>query len=519
MNMPASSFPARRMLALTLPFLATDRIIRARRGRPSRSAEPVDAPPLVVTARIKSALRLVAFDEAARRAGLAPGQTLAQARAMIPHLEAVEADPGADRRLLAGIADWADRYTPLVGLFGDDGLVLDITGCAHLFGGEAGLLADILGRLAAQGFAASAAIADTPGAAWAVARHGAPAVVAPGETLAALKSLPIDALRLPEAVVTGLDRLGLKRIDQIAGAPRAPLAARFGAVLLSRLDQALGTVEEAISPRRPVPALMAERFFAEPISREGDIADTLRSLAGTLAFRLSERGIGGRRFALSLYRVDGAVSRIEVGTGRPLRAPALIGELFAEKFAGLAGEEIDAGYGFDLVRLSVLTADTAAPVQIDLAGEAVGAADVDHLVDRLGARLGRSRVTRLAAGDSHVPERSWIAQPPPGAADWPEPDGPIDRPLRLLERAEPVEAVAEIPEGPPIRFRWRRVLYDVVRAEGPERIAAEWWLKEGPTRDYYRVEDRAGHRYWLYRDGLYGRETAAPRWYLQGLFG
>jgi protein ImuB len=320
-----------------------------------------------------------------------------------------------------------------------------------------------------------------------------------------------------------LERVGLKRIGQIIGAPRAPLAARFGAGLIERLDQALGVDGEAISPRRAMPALLAERRFAEPISRVDDVAATVASLAGTLAQRLEERGAGGRGFELALYRVDGVVARTAIGTGRPLRTPRLIAELFAEKFA-LLGDELDVGFGFELVRLSVLAIDEAAPVQIDLAGETDSEADLDRLIDRIGVRLGLDRIVRMGARESHVPERSAVAiaaADGSAAAVWPAPteDEPIDRPLRLFARAEPVEAIAEIPDGPPLRFRWRRALYEVTRAEGPERIAAEWWREDGFTRDYYRVEDRAGHRFWLYREGLYERETAAPRWFLQGLFG
>lgn len=467
-------------------------------------------------------MRLIALNAPAFRLGLTRGQALAEARAIYPLLDAMEIDSGADARLLGEIADWADRYTPLVATDGADGLMLDITGSAHLFGGEAAMVADLLARLEAQGFAASATIADTPGAASAAARFTDLMVVEPGGAMAVLKPLPLLALRLPYETVAMLERVGLKRIGQLIGAPRAPLAARFGASLIQRLDQALGLEEEAISPRRPMPELMAERRFAEPISLVSDIAASVASLTGSLAERLEERGIGGRQFELSLYRVDGVVSRTAIGTGRPLRSPRLIGDLFAEKF-DLLGDELDAGFGFEMVRLSVLAVDDDRPAQIDLAGEADGDADLSRLIDRIGVRLGLDRIVRIAPRESHVPERAAAMVPATHGANalaWPEAieEEPIDRPLRLFARPEPVETIAEIPEGPPLRFRWRRALYEVVRAEGPERIAAEWWREDGLTRDYYRVEDSAGHRFWLYRDGLYDRETAAPRWFLHGLF-
>ena len=400
--------------------------------------------------------------------------------------------------------------------------MLDITGAAHLFGGEAALLADLHQRLAAQGFAARATIADTPGAASAAARFADQAVVPPGEAAAMLAPLPLAALRLDRDSVSALARVGLKRIGQIIGEARAPLAARFGTALIRRLDQALGHEEEAIGPRRPVPALIAERRFAEPIAREEDIAATLSSLAAGLAASLEKQGLGARLLELALFRVDGVVNRIAVGAGRPVRTPRLVLDLFREKFAGL-GDDLDAGFGFDMARLSVLAAAPAGPVQIDLAGDAHAEADLDGLIDRIGARLGPASVRRIVARDSHVPERAEM-QMPADAGARPErgigaaSPGFIDRPLRLLAKPEPVVAIAEVPDGPPVRFRWRRAFYRVTRAEGPERIAAEWWLNDDLTRDYFRVEDAAGHRFWLYREGLYRRETAAPRWYLHGVF-
>jgi protein ImuB len=476
---------------------------------------------------VKSALRLAALDACAEELGLRCGMALADARAMIPTLEAIEEDSSADRALLETLADWAERYTPLVALDPPDGLMLDITGAANLFGGEATLLADLVARLDGQGFAAHAAIAETPGAASAASRFAASSIVPAGEAEAMLKPLPLAALRLDHETVAAMDRVGLKRIGQIVGAPRAPLAARFGAILIRRLDQALGIDEEAIDPRRPVPALIAERRFAEPIAREEDVSATLLSLAATLARSLEERGDGARALELSLFRVDGHVARTTIGTSRPMRAPKLVLDLFREKFSGL-GEDFDAGFGFDMIRLAVNATASSDPAQIDLTGEASGEADLGQLIDRIGARLGEGRVGRIFLGDSHVPERAAAFVAPEdvgpagknGASFDPSFDrtGPIDRPLRLFTKPEPVEAVAEVPDGPPVRFRWRRAIYRIARAEGPERIASEWWRDDELTRDYFRVEDLDGHRFWLFREGLYGRETTAPRWYLHGLF-
>ncbi|WP_421725757.1 Y-family DNA polymerase [Bauldia sp.] len=478
----------------------------------------------MVAAKVKSALRIVALDEAAEAQSLQRGQALADARAMIPALDAVDQDETADRALLAALADWAERYTPLVALDPPDGLILDITGCTHLFGGETALVTDCLTRLVAQGFLARAAIADTPGAAWAVARFDRAIRVLPGEARAALIDLPMAALRLEGETVSALERVGLKRIGQIIDAPRAPLAARFGSNLIRRLDEALGRVEESISPRRPVAAFIAERRFAEPIVTDDDIAATIVALAARLAPGLEAQGTGARRFELALFRVDGVVARLGVGTSRPVRTPEHVSALFAEKFAGLA-EEIDAGFGFDMVRLSVPETAPDAPAQIDLVGDAAADADLAQLIDRIGARLGPDRVQRVVGRDSHIPERSEafpIAGTPEDGIDTPMPaaSGPIDRPLRLFPHPEPVEATAAVPDGPPIHFRWRRALYRVTRVEGPERIAPEWWRSDdGFTRDYFRVEDAAGNRFWLFREGLYGLEAMTPRWYLHGVFG
>ena len=314
-------------------------------------------------------MRLVALDETAERAGLNRGQALTDARAMVPALDAVEEDGRADARLLATIADWAERYTPLVALAGGDGLTLDITGCAHLFDGERALLVDLLARLQAQGFAARAAIADTPGAAAAVARFGTSSVIPAGGAQARLHKLPMAALRLDTETVAAMDRVGLKTIGQIINAPRAPLAARFGSHLIRRLDQALARQDEVINPRRPAPSFIAERRFAEPIAREDDIAAVLSSLATSLAAPLEKYGKGARLIEFSLFRVDGFVARISVGASRPIRAPRLVLDLFREKFAAF-GDALDAGFGFDTARLSIITVANAGFSQIDLSGDA-----------------------------------------------------------------------------------------------------------------------------------------------------
>lgn len=455
---------------------------------------------------------------------------LADARAMHPSIEVVESEPAGDRKLLTGLADWCDRYTPLVAPEGDDGLFLDITGCAHLFGGEKAMLDDMLNRLFTQGFQARAGLASTPGAAWAAARFMSPALVMPGEEAEALSPLPLGCLRLQPGVRTGLESVGLRTVGSILTAPRAPLARRFGASLLMRLDQALGRLEEAVSPRMPVAPLSVERHLAEPIVLLEDIERLVLLLSATLKTDLERRGEGARRLQLALFRVDGAVRRFTIGSSRPLREPALIHKLFHEKLTAKANE-IDADCGFELVRLSVLSTVAFTIEQVDLAGEHKGDdKGLALFADRVRARLGEGTLAVPHLVESHVPERAVLLRPFEDGAGRrtlaplkPDAFGKTiaERPIRLLARPENVQVTAaEVPEGPPQYFRWRRVLYRVARAEGPERIAPEWWRDQAdaPTRDYFRVEDEAGRRFWLYRQGLYGASPNMPRWFMHGLF-
>jgi protein ImuB len=479
----------------------------------------------VVVAKVKNALRIVAADARALECGLAPGLTLADARARVPELAVAEEDRAADRALLEEVAEWCDRYTPLVGLDGADGVMLDVTGCAHLFGGEAGLRTEAEARLARFGLSVRTAIAGTPDAARAVSRFTRGGIVRAGRDGAAVRPLPVAALGLDAERLTVLARAGLKTVADLADRPRAPLAARFGREIIDRLARTLGEVDHPISPRRPVPALLAERRFPEPIARTEDVVAVLARLAGELARALERRGEGGRRFEASVFRTDGAVRRIAVSTAKAMRDPAALTRLFSERLDALA-DPLDPGFGFDMVRLSALTAEDIAPAQPRLDGGAGGEETVAELVDRLGARLGAARILCFLPKDSHIPERAARFAPAVSnlevEAQWdmPAQGEPPLRPLRMFDPPEPVETLAEVPDGPPLRFRWRRVLYEIARAEGPERIAPEWWreAEAGRTRDYYRVEDTQGRRFWLFREGLYERETTHPRWFLHGLF-
>jgi protein ImuB len=501
-------------VCLWLKRLSTDRVRRARNP----------ASPLVVAAKRGNVEELVAVDAAAERLGLRPGLALAHARAMHADLEVVPEDRGRDQALLEAIADQCQRFTPLTAVESLDGILLDIAGCAHLFGGERKLVEDAAQRIASLGFTLRAGVASTIGAASAAARFSATTIVEAGAEREFLISLPLAALRLHPETVAALARVGLKRIGDVIDLPRAPLTARFGAELLLKLDRALGREPEPFVPRRPAPPYLAEQRFAEPIVREEDVLAVTERLAARLKALLERRGEGARRVELMLFRTDGAVRRLTISTSRPVREPRDMRALFVERLNALA-DALDPGFGFDLARLAVRIAEPLTPEQIDLA-RSDEPADLSRLVDRLSARLGARRVSRLVAHDQHLPELAasqlpaqW-AHEDPGWAVFRQFRSMVElspRPPRLLTKPEPIEAMAAVPDGPPVQFRWRRALHEVVAADGPERIEGAWWDTEGPARDYFRVEDSCGDRFWLFRAGLY-RMTATPAWFLHGLF-
>ncbi len=512
-----------RILALGFPHLATDRIARGKWGPSWRSTGRPDGPAIACVGRHDNTLRLTALDEKAQAIGLRRHQGLTEARALYPQLEVAEDSPAKDRDLLSAIADWCDRYTPLVAEDGEDGLFLDITGCTHLFGGEEALLEDIPSRLFRMGFDVRAAIASSPALAWAIARFGRGGVIGDETARDALLALPIQALRLEPELVSSLSKLGLKRVRDLAAAPRAPLARRFGTLLMQRLDQALGHEDEPISPRRPIANLSAERRLAEPVVSQDDIIHIAGRLAASLRPGLEARGAGGRTFELVLFRVDGKVLRIAVGASQPLRDPERICRLFSERLAAIH-DDLDAGFGFEILRLNVLSHEDFNARQGDFAGREQGETSLPDFVDRVAARLGPDCLSGFFLQESHIPEKAVLTVPATNhlrAGKPPETALPLtDRPLRLLKHPEQMEAFAsEVPDGPPGSFRWRRALHRTARSEGPERIEPEWWnsLEGERVRDYFRVEDEQGYRFWIYREGFYG-STPPPRWFVHGLF-
>jgi protein ImuB len=376
-----------------------------------------------------------------------------------------------------------------------------------------------------QGFTLRAAIAGTAAAARALARFADTTIAARGGEAEAVALLPVAALNLDSTDTHALRRAGLKTIAQVASRTRAELTARFGKEMVFKLDRALGQSEKPISPRRILPDYMAEHRFAEPVVAEDFIAGSILALAESLCHLLEERGQGARTLEASFFRSDGAVSRIALETARPLREPKIIARLFRERLDSLA-DPIDPGFGFDLIRLAAVHAERLVPESVGLEARPDDDKEIAFLIDRLAARFGSHRVLAFQPQDTHIPEAAGVAVPAQHVHEtkpnWePRIQGEAPRrPLRMLAKPEPIEVMAQIPDGPPLRFRWRRALHAVSRAEGPERIAMEWWKNQQPlpTRDYFRVEDDRGRRFWLYRDGLYEREQFAPRWYVHGLF-
>lgn len=451
---------------------------------------------------------LAALNEGARAAGLRVGQPLTDARAYCPHLASEPIDRAADADGLLALARWAEQYTPIVGVDGLDGLLLDVTGCTHLRGGEAGLLADMARRLEAMGLTARLALAD----------------------------LPVAALRLDGETVATLRLLGLRRIGQLLPLPRAALARRFRAkqqaeAVVLRLDQALGDRPEPVVPITPPLLLRVTRSFGAPLTDRALVEAWLPRLLEELVALLAGQGqpgqgesgqgqgLGVRRLRLTAFRADGTRQDLLAGMGEPTRDVPHMLRLIAPRL-----ETLEPGFGIESLSLAAEEVAPCLPVQGRFAGDR-GALDLAQLGDRLAVRLGERAVYRLGAHESYVPERAERMRPRSAAPGNAALDLDRMRPLLLLDRPEPVSVIAEVPEGPPACFVWRRREHRVARAIGPERIAPEWWRdgEDARTRDYYVVEDVEGRRFWLFRHGLYGgapgETQAGPDWFIHGFFG
>ena len=484
---------ARRLLSIWFPRLASDSSLRS---------QPVEGP-FALTLRSGNADHLHCLNRPAEKLGLQRGMALADARAICPDLTTRPADLADEAAALAALRRWTGRYAPLVSVDGADGLMADISGVPHLFGGEAALRDDLQARLDRAGLQAQTAIAPTRGAAHALARHGG-GILAEGRLLEGLGALPVTALRVDQATAEALARMGLTRIAELAHLPRAPLARRVGPGLVLRLDQALGAQAEPVAAPPEAPHFGVRMTLPDPIGLHADVMAGLERLLDRLCAQLAAHHRGARRLRLDLRRVDHRASQIEIGLARPMRAPTRIKALFAKGV-----EEIDAGFGIDALRLS-------APVTEPLAPEQIGSAPAHHedaladLISSLGNRIGFDRVLRLLPSDSLIPERSFTLAPAAYSQPSPSPTH-RSRPAILF----PPEAVTATGH-PPVQFRWRRMQLTTLRATGPERITPEWWLDDpawrSGLRDYWRIETRQGPRLWLFHT------PQNPGWYAQGEF-
>ncbi len=527
--------PPRRILSIWLARLSVD---RWRRAHAPEAQAAADAAPTALILETAHGPRITAANDAGLAAGARAGMLLADARALCPDLAAVPADPAGDLAALEKLALWAQRWGPWSALDPPDGLLVDVTGAAHLFGGEDALLADVTRAFAARGLTARAALAPTAGAAWALSHYARPrAILAPDDDpLRQLGDLPVAALRLDDDVLTVLRRLGIKRLGELAGVSgagedpgqeagaRDALRRRFrnhrspAANPLLRLDQLLGRVPEPLLPviERPMP--LVQRRLMEPLRHRNLLDRVVEDLAADMVRALEARGEGARRLELALWRVDGEVLSRRIELAAATREASHITRLFAARL-----DDVEAGFGIEAVQLRASWSEPLSLSQADL-----DAAAEDHgtalaaCIDRLTVRLGPKAVTRPVARASHIPERAQSWQPP--LAPVPPSQGALafhTRPLKLLDRAEPIAVLYASPDGVPQRFRWRGNVREVCRVEGPERIAPEWWRERSTARlrDYYRIEDEAGRRYWIYRQGTLGDgRGGVPDWFLQGLY-
>jgi protein ImuB len=558
----ARTQPARRILAIWCARLSIDRWRLSHtteapgsggtRVGPALRLEPgegVDAHPTALITETAHGPRINAVNHAGREAGAAPGMMLADARTLVPGIRTAPSDPAGDLAFLEKLAVWSQRWGPWSALDAPDGVLVDITAAAHLFGGEARLIADVEAAFARRSLSVRTAIAPTAGAAWALAHYGQPRTIldsagldragldsAGGEEpmMRALADLPVAALRLDTDVLGVLRRLGLKRLGELAGVARGHLdheeAAARDALLrrfrnrkspaanpLVRLDQLLGRVPEPLLPVVPQHMPMVQRRVLEPIRHRMLLDQVIADLAEDMARELEARGEGARRLELSLWRVDGEVIVRRLEMAAATREPAHMVRLFADRLDG-----IDAGFGIETVRLRASWAEPLAAAQADVEESAERrGTSLAACIDRLSVRLGAKAVRRPVPHASHLPERAqkWQGPLEPVAAS----QGQLafhERPLKLLDAPEKIAVLYATPDGYPQRFRWRGGVHDVVRVEGPERIAPEWWRQKSSARlrDYYRIEDGAGSRYWIYRHGIAGDgRGGAPDWFLHGL--
>ncbi|WP_114389535.1 Y-family DNA polymerase [Notoacmeibacter marinus] len=505
---------ARRIVSIWFPRFPMERWMRLRKRR--RDAPLPDGPLALITDGPKGPI-IHDLDEAAREAGIRKGARAVDMRALCPAVHFEQADPAGDKAALEKLALWARRWCPWSIAEGGSGLLLDTTGADHLWGSEAAMLADMEARFGALGYGCRIAIAPTIGAAHAFSHYGESHTLCT-DPAADLSPLPVASLRLEPDTILLLHRLGLRRVGDLITVPRLHLTRRFSrselvANPLLRLDQALGRTDEPLTAPDEAPPFHVQKTLAEPIV---DPANHLPDLFRQLCAFLLEAGHGARRIRLTVYRTDGEIGRIEAATAAPTRDPDHMASLFRERV-----EQLDPGFGFDVVLLEATATHPMHIVQSDLTAPSDDSLDLPRLIDRLTNRFGNAAIYCPLPYASHVPERARHNGSPLAKEAMAAEDKAKERPLRLLDPAEEVHVLYAVPEGPPAQFVWRRRPHRIARYQGPERIAPEWWRDRAGTRlrDYYRVEDATGRRFWLYREGLHGDGRGGePRWFLHGLF-
>lgn len=495
----------KRYLYIWFRYLATDRMAKIKpelRGKP-----------FLLYAQEHGRMVVTSSSFVLEKEGVYPGMVVADVRAIWPSVEVFSADRAAEKKLLGALAEWSIRYAPVVAVDPPDGLILDISGCAHLWGGEILYLNNITTRLAKGGYAARVAIADTIGTAWAMARYGKnKSITEPSRQAEVLQSLPPAALRLDATTLQRMEKLGFRQIGQFINMPRLNLRRRFGDMLLNRLGQALGTVPESLCPVQPAPVYQERLPCLEPIHTATGIEIALKRLLETLCERFSEEGKGLRTGIFKGYRIDGETVQIGIGTNRASRNAAHLFKLFELKIP-----EIEPALGIELFTLEATLVEDVTEKQEALWSTANrDRTAISELLDNIAGKVGLQAIHRYLPQEHHWPENS--IKEVVSLDEQPETEWYTNhpRPIHLLPQPEPIEVMVVLPDYPPMHFRYKGEIIRIVRADGPERIEQEWWLQNGPPRDYYRVEDEHGARYWLFRLGLYG--SRKPQWFLHGYF-
>jgi len=495
----------KRYLYIWFCYLATDRLAKIRpelRGKPFLLYAPEHGRMVVKAA-----------SQQLTKEGISPGMVVADVRAILPSVEVFSDDTVAEEKLLKDMAEWCIRYSPVVATDSPDGLILDISGCPHLWGGELPYIRSITSRLRKGGYDVCAAIADTVGTAWAVARYGRnEMIIESGKQAEALSLLPPAALRLDNTTLQRMDKLGFRQIGQFIGIPQLNLRRRFGNVLLNRLDQALGILPEPLQPVQPAPVYLERLPCLEPIRTATGIEIAIKRLLEALCERFIQEGKGMRTGILKGYRVDGEIEQIGIGTNRASRNAAHLFKLFELKIP-----EIEPALGIELFTLEAPLVEDLTETQEALWSTANrDRTAISELLDNIAGKIGPQTIHRYLPQEHYWPERS--IKEVNSLDEQPETEWRTDwlRPIHLLPKPEPVEVMVVLPDYPPMHFRYKGEIIRVARADGPERIEQEWWLQSGPPRDYYQIEDERGARYWLFRLGLYGNKK--PQWFLHGYF-